>query len=263
MSSEKGRHPFSWQTGYEEGCVFCKIVREDPYNQIVWRSTDQSTLAFVPRGPVVPGHHLVVSLNHVIDAVHLSNTSAHSMMAAYKFGREELKFDDFDIAVNVGADAGQTVFHLHIHVYPRHRDDNLSQPGWKPDSTFVPWLVLGSSTGCPITAVNNGPARQTSPTWQGQKSIAITPLGTLITDHWLLVPAMKYVHGSKDDPWLLIPLMYDACDLIFAKDLWPCNIVINVRRALVGSSALVNIFGKRAEGDGKCMPWDTPPVTQL
>lgn len=255
--SRKGEHPFDWQVGFEEGCIFCKIVREDPYGQIVWTAANRSTMAFVPRGPVVPGHHLVVPLNHVIDATHLSNTLAHNMHAAYEFAREVLEFEDFDMAVNVGADAGQTVFHLHIHVYPRRAGDNLSQPGWSPEHTFEPWRIENSLTGCPVCSVSNVAARGTNSTWAGRDSVAIVPSGTLATDHWLLAPTRDHLHEGNEDPWLLVPLMYDVCRLVSDKELWPCNIVINVRRAMVGSGALVNIFGNREEGDGKRMPWDT------
>lgn len=213
--SAKGRHPFDWQQGYKEGCVFCEIVREDPHGQIVWANKSKSSFAFIPRDPVIPGHHLVVPLNHVIDAVHLSNTLAHNMHAAYEFGRNVLKFEDFDMSVNVGADAGQTVFHLHIHVYPRHAGDNLPQPGWKPECTFEPWLVKDSLTGCPITAVNNLAASGTNSTWVGRDSVAIVPLGTLATDHWLLAPKVERVCQGPDDPVAVgaVDVRYGRADL--------------------------------------------------
>lgn len=102
-------------------CVFCDIVKGDAPAQIVAQWDD--AIAFVPLNPVTDGHTLVVPREHVANA-HVKPWVTGAVMrraAAYWNG-------PCNIITSVGVEATQTVFHLHVHVVPRRRDDGLHLP---------------------------------------------------------------------------------------------------------------------------------------
>lgn len=91
-------------------CVFCSIIRGDAPAEIVAEWSD--AIAFVPLGPCAPDHTLIVPRLHVADFTTDPDVSAVAMRRAAEFASLGQH-----VAVNVGADAGQTVFHLHVHVW--------------------------------------------------------------------------------------------------------------------------------------------------
>jgi diadenosine tetraphosphate (Ap4A) HIT family hydrolase len=74
-----------------------------------------------------PGHSLVVPRRVVPTIFDLSNLEMEQMWTLVKFGRakiqKELQPDGFNIGVNCGEAAGQTVMHAHIHIIPRYVGD--------------------------------------------------------------------------------------------------------------------------------------------
>jgi diadenosine tetraphosphate (Ap4A) HIT family hydrolase len=82
--------------------------------------------------PVTEGHSLVIPYRHVSDAFELSQqewTEVHELLYRAK---EVLRASDpsisgFNVGINVGETAGQTVMHAHIHLIPR-REGDVSQP---------------------------------------------------------------------------------------------------------------------------------------
>lgn len=77
--------------------------------------------------PVSPGHALLVPRRHVRDWWDATRQEQEQLVAALKVARQEIlkayRPDGFNIGWNVGAAAGQTVFHLHLHVIPRYEGD--------------------------------------------------------------------------------------------------------------------------------------------
>lgn len=104
-------------------CVFCRIVTGESPATIVrrWRKA----VAFVPLNPVTDGHVLVVPTVHVRDAAQDPDVSAFTMAAASELAREA---GPCNIITSAGAEATQTVFHLHLHVVPRREGDGLALP---------------------------------------------------------------------------------------------------------------------------------------
>jgi histidine triad (HIT) family protein len=107
-----------------EPCVFCEIVTGDAPATIV-REWDDA-LAFVPLGPVVAGHVLVIPKRHVADVTEDPAVSAAAMRAA-----SELAVPPCNVITSAGPEATQTVRHLHLHVVPRRAGDGLALP-WAP-----------------------------------------------------------------------------------------------------------------------------------
>jgi diadenosine tetraphosphate (Ap4A) HIT family hydrolase len=110
-------------------CVFCAIVSgEAPAIQVY---EDDDYLAFLDIRPIVRGHTLVVPKRHTVD---LTDTPAETLADLVCIGQRiglaarasELKADGNNIAINDGKAAFQSVFHIHLHVAPRHSGDKLS-----------------------------------------------------------------------------------------------------------------------------------------
>ncbi|MBA2263908.1 MAG: histidine triad nucleotide-binding protein [Chloroflexi bacterium] len=99
-------------------CLFCKIVAgEIPSDQV---HADDEVIAFRDIAPRAPTHVLVIPRRHIPDAHAL--TDADGDLLAKLFGVARKVADDaglsegYRVVTNVGSDAGQTVFHLHLHL---------------------------------------------------------------------------------------------------------------------------------------------------
>ena len=106
-------------------CPFCEIAAGRAPAEMVheW----DHVIAFRPLKPVVEGHVLVVPRVHVEDFSTWPAVSASVMARA-----AELAANDPDRAYNIitskGREATQSVFHLHLHLVPRAKDDGLALP---------------------------------------------------------------------------------------------------------------------------------------
>jgi len=100
-----------------DSCLFCRIVRGEIPAKLVHE--DEQTLAFRDIDPKAPTHVLVIpkvhvpSLNEATDAEMLGRL----MLAARSIAEAEgLRTDGYRTVVNTGANAGQTVHHIHLHL---------------------------------------------------------------------------------------------------------------------------------------------------
>jgi len=99
-------------------CLFCRIVTGEVPAQVV-REGDR-TLAFRDVNPQAPTHVLVVPKAHHADVAALTDADpallADVLAAAVAVARDEGLDGGFRLVSNTGADGGQTVGHLHVHV---------------------------------------------------------------------------------------------------------------------------------------------------
>ena len=83
--------------------------------------------------PVSPGHALLVPRRHVAGWFDASAKERSTLMAALDIARERIleqhRPDGFNIGVNSGEAAGQTIFHLHVHLIPRYQGDQEDPRG--------------------------------------------------------------------------------------------------------------------------------------
>ena len=109
-------------------CVFCKIVARQIPATVVHE--DEGTLAFMDIGQVNPGHVLVAAKAHVatIDALSDAQAAAVFRSAARVARAVNAAFAPEGLSVYQanGKAAGQTVFHFHIHLVPRHEGDGMA-----------------------------------------------------------------------------------------------------------------------------------------
>jgi histidine triad (HIT) family protein len=101
--------------------VFCERIANRDYDDI-----DRDVASFVPLNPVVPGHRLFVPSEHVIDLMHKPWISAMTFGVAATYAAA-LNWP-CNLITSAGAEATQSVFHLHVHYIPRREGDGLALP---------------------------------------------------------------------------------------------------------------------------------------
>ena len=109
-------------------CIFCRIVAGQAEASRVYR--DPLVTAFMDIHPVTTGHLLVVPNAHFPDLASLDAQYAAQMMAAGRRLAAALRFppvsaEGVNLFLADGDVAGQTVFHCHLHVIPRHAGDGF------------------------------------------------------------------------------------------------------------------------------------------
>jgi histidine triad (HIT) family protein len=100
------------------GCLFCKIVKKEIPSQIVLEN--EHVIAFRDLHPGAPTHVLVIPKEHIVGIHEVTQKDAamlgHLMLAGRDVA-EQLGLDKgYRLVINNGPDAGQSVFHLHLHV---------------------------------------------------------------------------------------------------------------------------------------------------
>jgi histidine triad (HIT) family protein len=103
----------------DSACIFCRIASHEIPADVV-RESDR-VIAFRDLNPKAPTHILLIPKEHVESvadiADHHADTLADIMQAATQLARAEgIAESGWRLVTNVGADAGQTVFHLHFHL---------------------------------------------------------------------------------------------------------------------------------------------------
>jgi histidine triad (HIT) family protein len=107
-----------------DSCIFCKIVFGEAKADIVYR--DEKATAFRDIHPVAQTHILIVPNKH-IESVGTFEAEdepliGHLFSVAQKIAREEgIAQNGYRLITNTGTDAGQTVFHLHVHLIGGNR----------------------------------------------------------------------------------------------------------------------------------------------
>ena len=110
-------------------CLFCKIIARDIPADVVFESDD--VLAFRDLHPQAPTHVLIIPRKHIASINELqAGDGAHVgklFLAAQQIARDEgIAEEGFRVTMNCNAAAGQTVFHLHLHLLGGR------QMGWPP-----------------------------------------------------------------------------------------------------------------------------------
>jgi histidine triad (HIT) family protein len=109
-------------------CEFCEIVAGRAPASVVHR--DAECIAFMDIRPVTPGHLLVVPIEHATHLADLDPAEGQALFAlaqrlAAAIRRSALKPEGINLHLADGEAAGQEIFHVHLHVIPRHRGDGF------------------------------------------------------------------------------------------------------------------------------------------
>jgi histidine triad (HIT) family protein len=109
-------------------CVFCRIVAGQIPSTRVYE--DQLTLAFMDIGQVNPGHVLVAVKAHAENLYALDDRQAAAVASAAaqvaRAIRDAFAPQGLSVYQANGKAAGQTVFHYHLHLVPRHEGDGMA-----------------------------------------------------------------------------------------------------------------------------------------
>ena len=111
-------------------CLFCRLVAgEIPATRV---AETERALAFMDIFPAVPGHVLVIPRAHADDALAADDADLAACVAlAARVARAQeaaLGAEGVNLLSSSRAAAGQTVFHLHVHVLPRVAGDGFAVP---------------------------------------------------------------------------------------------------------------------------------------
>jgi len=102
----------------------CRLCGQTDENKLV---ENESFYAILDNHPVTPGHTLIATRRHVVDIFGLSALEFAHLQEILE--RTKAYLDDkyspagYNIGANCGNVAGQTIFHFHLHVFPRYRGD--------------------------------------------------------------------------------------------------------------------------------------------
>ena len=115
----------------ECNCIFCKIAAGEIPSKTLYE--DDAFRVILDLGPAAKGHALILPKEHYENLYELPDkTAAGAMLLAKKMAalmKEKLGCDGLNLIQNNGETAGQTVFHFHMHLIPRYKDDG-QKIGW-------------------------------------------------------------------------------------------------------------------------------------
>jgi histidine triad (HIT) family protein len=100
-------------------CLFCRIADGDIPAEVI--RSDPDVVAFRDIHPQAPTHVLIIPRKHISSVRELTSEDAHLMgklfLMAQEIGEDEgIAGGGYRLVVNAGAGAGQTVFHIHLHL---------------------------------------------------------------------------------------------------------------------------------------------------
>ncbi len=98
-------------------CLFCKIVAKEIPAQLVYE--DKDCIAFRDINPQAPTHLLIVPKKHIEKIADLNEsdqTLAGHLLCTARTIAHQNKLKDFRVVTNNGTGAGQSVWHLHLHL---------------------------------------------------------------------------------------------------------------------------------------------------
>ena len=83
--------------------------------------------SLIPGYLVSPGHALIIPKRHVASYFDLTNHERETMNVMLQYVRQKVEEryhpDGFNVGINIGEAAGQSVFHCHMHLIPRYKGD--------------------------------------------------------------------------------------------------------------------------------------------
>lgn len=116
----------------QENCIFCKIAGGEIPSAAVYE--DDKFKVILDIAPAAKGHAILIPKKHLPDIFEVDEeTASGALLTAARVAKgmkEALGCDGVNILQNNGPAAGQTVYHLHIHIIPRWNDDGLNL-SWK------------------------------------------------------------------------------------------------------------------------------------
>ena len=109
----------------QNDCIFCKIIADEIPSQTIYE--DENFKVILDVSPATKGHALILPKQHFANLYELPEEKAADAMRLAKkmmaVMTDKLVCDGFNLVQNNGEVAGQTVFHFHMHLIPRYKND--------------------------------------------------------------------------------------------------------------------------------------------
>lgn len=106
-------------------CIFCKIAAGEIPSKTIYE--DEEFRVIMDISPATKGHALILPKEHYPNLYEIpEEVAADAMKLAKKMAKkmtDALQCDGFNLVQNNGEVAGQTVFHFHMHLIPRYKND--------------------------------------------------------------------------------------------------------------------------------------------
>lgn len=128
----------------QKDCLFCKIIDGDIPGAKVYE--DEDVYAFLDISQVAKGHTLVVPKVHTTNIYDTPTDVAKELFARIPKIAQAIK-DSYqaigmNILVNNEAPSGQTIFHLHVHLIPKYKEDEGFTVNWQTnEQAYTPELL--------------------------------------------------------------------------------------------------------------------------
>ena len=115
----------------DENCIFCKLANGEIPTATLYE--DEDFRVILDASPASKGHALILTKEHYANLYELDDEVAAKVLVLAKKMITKLTdllgCDGYNIVQNNGEAAGQTVFHFHMHLIPRYKDDQVGL-GW-------------------------------------------------------------------------------------------------------------------------------------
>lgn len=112
----------------DDNCIFCKIADGEIPSATLYE--DEMVRVILDISPASKGHALILPKEHYTNLYEISDEMAmHVIKTAKKMAvkmKEELNLEGLNVLQNNGEIAGQTVFHYHMHLVPRYKEDKVN-----------------------------------------------------------------------------------------------------------------------------------------
>ena len=116
----------------DENCIFCKLAGGEIPTATLYE--DEDFRVILDANPAAKGHALIIPKEHYANLYELDDELAGKVLVLAKKMITKLTdilgCDGYNIVQNNGEAAGQTVFHFHMHLIPRFKDDGVGVT-WK------------------------------------------------------------------------------------------------------------------------------------
>lgn len=116
----------------DENCIFCKLAGGEIPTATLYE--DEDFRVILDANPAAKGHALIIPKEHYANLYELDDELAGKVLVLAKKMITKLTdilgCDGYNIVQNNGEAAGQTVFHFHMHLIPRFKDDGV-EVTWK------------------------------------------------------------------------------------------------------------------------------------
>ena len=111
----------------EDNCIFCKITKKQIGSYILYEDDDFQVI--FDNSPATKGHAILITKKHFKNLFEMDEATASKLfpvvLKVSKIMKEEFNCSGFNLVQNNGKDAGQTVFHFHLHLIPRYEKDGV------------------------------------------------------------------------------------------------------------------------------------------